>query len=94
MNCRFASLMQVNVAALTVPFGTRRSVAEWLVERLVESPPMLVGIDHGFSFPLGYFEAHRLGVHKGKQCKLHVHGAWSTSRPRGWLPKVSVAVNN
>ncbi len=41
-------------------YWTRRGVAEWLVERLSEGPPTLVGIDHGFSFPLQYFEQHRL----------------------------------
>ena len=41
-------------------YWTRRGVAEWLVERLAESAPTLVGIDHGFSFPLRYFEVHRL----------------------------------
>jgi hypothetical protein len=30
------------------------------VERLAEDVPALVGIDHGFSFPLRYFEAHGL----------------------------------
>jgi hypothetical protein len=39
---------------------TRRGVAEWLLERLSEGAPTLVGIDHSFSFPLRYFEAHRL----------------------------------
>lgn len=39
---------------------TRRGIAEWLVERLSEDVPTLVGIDHGFSFPLRYFEVHRL----------------------------------
>lgn len=39
---------------------TRRAVAEWLLARLTEGVPTLVGIDHGFSFPLRYFEAHRL----------------------------------
>ena len=39
---------------------TRRGVAEWLVERLREDTPTLIGIDHGFSFPLSYFDAHRL----------------------------------
>ena len=34
--------------------------AEWLVERLAENVPTLVGIDHGFSFPLRYFEVHGL----------------------------------
>jgi len=39
---------------------TRKGVAHWLVERLSEGAPTLVGIDHGFSFPLRYFETHRL----------------------------------
>ena len=41
-------------------YWTRRGIAEWLVERLAEDAPTLVGIDHGFSFPLRYFEAHGL----------------------------------
>jgi len=41
-------------------YWTRRGIAEWLVERLIEDSPTLVGIDHGFSFPLPYFEAHGL----------------------------------
>ncbi len=41
-------------------YWTRRGIAEWLVERLSEDPQTLVGIDHGFSFPLRYFEAHHL----------------------------------
>jgi hypothetical protein len=39
---------------------TRRGIAEWLVERLAEDAATLVGIDHGFSFPLRYFEEHRV----------------------------------
>jgi hypothetical protein len=31
-----------------------------VVERPSEDVPTLVGIDHGFSFPLRYFEAHGL----------------------------------
>ena len=41
-------------------YWTRRGVAEWLVEQLGEPTPTLVGIDHAFSFPLRYFEVHRL----------------------------------
>jgi hypothetical protein len=33
-------------------------VAEWLVEHFSEDAPTLVGIDHGFSFRLRYFEAY------------------------------------
>lgn len=39
---------------------TRRGIAEWLLARLAEDVPTLVGIDHGFSFPLRYFESHGL----------------------------------
>ena len=41
-------------------YWTRRGIAEWLVERLAEDAPTLVGIDHAFSFPLRYFEVHGL----------------------------------
>lgn len=41
-------------------YWTRRGIAEWLAMRLVEGQPTLVGIDHGFSFPLRYFEKHGL----------------------------------
>ena len=41
-------------------YWTRRGLAEWLVSALRDGPPTLVGIDHGFSFPLAYFERHRL----------------------------------
>jgi hypothetical protein len=41
-------------------YWTRRGIAELLVERLSAGRPTLVGIDHGFSFPLQYFEQHGL----------------------------------
>jgi hypothetical protein len=41
-------------------YWTRRGIAEWLVETLRMGIPTLVGIDHGFSFPLRYFEVHHL----------------------------------
>ncbi|HVR36833.1 MAG TPA: hypothetical protein VMS21_13375 [Methylomirabilota bacterium] len=41
-------------------YWTRKGVAEWLVERLSEKKPTLVGIDHAFSFPIQYFEKHGL----------------------------------
>jgi hypothetical protein len=41
-------------------YWTRRGVAEWLLSRLTQSTPTLVGIDHAFSFPLRYFETHGL----------------------------------
>jgi hypothetical protein len=41
-------------------YWSRRGIAEWLAELLSEDTPTLVGIDHGFSFPLRYFEEHGL----------------------------------
>lgn len=41
-------------------YWTRRGLAEWLAEQLSGDAPTIVGIDHGFSFPLRYFEAHHL----------------------------------
>ena len=41
-------------------YWTRRGLAEWLAAELRDGPPTLVGIDHGFSFPLRYFEVHRI----------------------------------
>jgi hypothetical protein len=41
-------------------YWTRRGIAERLVELLSEGTPTLVGIDHGFSFPLRYFEKYHL----------------------------------
>lgn len=39
-------------------YWTRRGLAEWLVGHLANKGPTLVGIDHGFSFPLRYFETY------------------------------------
>jgi hypothetical protein len=36
-------------------YWTRKGIAEWLVERLAEDTPTLVGIDHGFSFSVALF---------------------------------------
>jgi hypothetical protein len=40
----------------------RQGVAQWLVDTLRDGVPTLVGIDHGFSFPLRYFEQHGLSL--------------------------------
>ena len=40
-------------------YWTRRGIAHWLAERLAEDVPTIVGIDHGFSFPLRYLDVNR-----------------------------------
>ncbi|GAA6202934.1 hypothetical protein [Aquicoccus sp. SU-CL01552] len=39
-------------------YWTRRGLAEWLIAELDDNIPTVVGIDHGFSFPMRYFERH------------------------------------
>jgi hypothetical protein len=39
---------------------SRRGVSEWLLGALAEEGPVLVGIDHSFSFPESYFKAYGL----------------------------------
>ncbi len=41
-------------------YWTRKGIAQWLVATLAKDDGALVGIDHGFSFPLRYFEQHGL----------------------------------
>src|SRR5215813_15601580 len=52
--------VEVSPPASRRKYWSRRGIAEWLAERLAEQVPTLVGIDHGFSFPLRYFEAYGL----------------------------------
>lgn len=41
-------------------YWTRRGIASWLIDKLDGRIPTIIGIDHGFSFPLRYFERHAL----------------------------------
>ena len=41
-------------------YWTRQGLAHWLAKALREGPPAVVGMDHGFSFPIRYFETHGL----------------------------------
>jgi hypothetical protein len=41
-------------------YWTRRGIAEWLCAELVKDRRAIVGIDHGFSFPLRYFEKYHI----------------------------------
>lgn len=39
---------------------SRQGIAHWLVEQLRQPARTIVGIDHGFSFPIAYFDRHGL----------------------------------
>jgi len=38
----------------------RKEIAEWLIEQAKKNITFIAGIDHGFSFPLNYFERYKL----------------------------------
>ena len=41
-------------------YWSRREIAEWIVQLTAEGPRTLIGLHHGFSFPLKYFKRHKL----------------------------------
>jgi len=41
-------------------YWTRRGLADWLIALVSDGMPTIIGIDHGFSFPMRYFERHGL----------------------------------
>jgi hypothetical protein len=43
----------------------RKEVAEWLIEQARSKTTFMAGIDHGFSFPLSYFERYGLKTWDG-----------------------------
>ena len=49
---------EVNPPPSPRKYWTRRGLAEWLMAILRETPRTVVGVDHGFSFPLPYFEKY------------------------------------
>jgi hypothetical protein len=59
---RSAPPVEVQPPSSPRKYWTRRGIGEWLVERLNERSRMLVGIDHGFSFPMEYFKRYRLSL--------------------------------
>lgn len=58
---------------------TRRGIAAWLLEELSKPQKIIVGIDHGFSFPLQYFDAHHVPYDWSKFLKDFCHH-WPTDR--------------
>lgn len=48
------------IAPVSGKYWSRQGLARWLEERLCEPVPTIVGLDHGFSFPLAYFRQYDL----------------------------------
>jgi hypothetical protein len=61
----YAATLSVDPSEIVPPpsprkYWSRRGVAEWLLEQLSGETPIIVGIDHAFSFPLAYVKRHGL----------------------------------
>lgn len=61
-------------------YWTRKEVAHWLLEKLSEPIPTIVGIDHGFSFPIRYFETHQIPPDWDTFLR-DFHHHWPTDQP-------------
>jgi len=65
-------------------FWTRGGLAEWLCKELSAGTPTIVGIDHGFSFPLAYFEKYRLSS-DWEDFLVDFHHHWPTDAPHTYV---------
>jgi hypothetical protein len=41
-------------------YFTRKELAGWLTDTIINKPRCIIGVDHGFSFPLKYFKAFNI----------------------------------
>jgi hypothetical protein len=39
---------------------TRKEIALWFLDQLKSDDPVIIGIDHGFSFPMSYMEHYQI----------------------------------
>jgi putative restriction endonuclease len=63
---------------------SRRRLGEWLVGQLSNGPATIVGIDHAFSFPLEYFDAHHLPKNWDSFLE-DFHRHWPTDSDTVWV---------
>ncbi len=65
-------------------YWSRKEVAEWLALELAQGPPAVVGIDHGFSFPLQYFHRHGL-PHDWPAFLVDFQEHWPADKPFAYV---------
>ncbi len=59
-------------------YWTRRLIAHWLRDVLRDSPPVIVGIDHAFSFPAEYFKKYGVS-HRWSEFLDDFESHWPTN---------------
>ncbi|MEM9656873.1 MAG: hypothetical protein AAF961_00795 [Planctomycetota bacterium] len=64
----------------------RQEIAEWLVQQAKERIKLIVGIDHGFSFPLSYFQRYGLANWDAFLDDFYVH--WPTDQPHTYVDSI------
>lgn len=63
------------------PRWSRQQLAEWLVDQFRDQEVRtVVGIDHGFSFPVEYFDLHQLPKRDWDQFLVDFRNHWPTHR--------------
>ncbi|MFN9278825.1 MAG: hypothetical protein ACK6DW_03700 [Betaproteobacteria bacterium] len=65
-------------------YWSRRELAHWLAQELAGDMPTIVGIDHALSFPLRYFEVHRLAL-DWMVFLEDFHRHWPTDAPHTYV---------
>jgi hypothetical protein len=68
-------------------YWSRMGIAEWLVGKIGEGVPTLVGIDHGFSFPYLYFKRHHLAPDWNAFLDDFIQ-YWPTDEPETWVREI------
>jgi len=81
--------MQVQPPSSPRRYWTRRGLAEWLCGELAAEIPAIVGIDHGFSFPIEYFDRHRL-PRDWPNFLLDFQKHWPTHEPHTYVDFIRV----
>jgi hypothetical protein len=61
-----------------------RGLAEWLCNEVGGDTSTIVGIDHGFSFPVAYFDRHRLPLN-WPNFLLDFQRHWPTHEPNTYV---------
>jgi len=62
---------------------TRQEVAEWLIAQARSGKPFIAGIDHGFSFPISYFQ--RYGIKSWPEFLKVFVEHWPTHEPNTYV---------
>ena len=64
----------------------RQEIAEWLSDQAEQEMTYIAGIDHGFSFPRGYFERYHLGSWQEFLDDFREH--WPTDQERTYVDSI------